>query len=169
MNDKNLIVGIILLFFVAVIVTIFLPLLQVNRLPSYENTYRYSDNAKRGRTIYIREGCWYCHTQQVRPWKVELVGVGKEEHYEISGVIADADLGRVSDPRDYVNDRPHLLGTERTGPDLAHIASRKSEKDWHIRHHKDPRSEVNGSIMPSYDYLSEDELDSLVEYLLSLR
>lgn len=149
------------LFLLAVVFTVVLPYVQTNTLPAWEHTYRYSEKALRGRAIYIREGCWYCHTQQVRPWKIEG---GK-----ILGVPADADLGRPSDPRDYVNDRPHLLGTQRTGPDLSHVANQKSEKEWHIQHLRDPRSEVPGSIMPAFTYLTDQELDNLAEYLVSLK
>jgi len=161
MTPKLLIGGSLSFFALAVIVIVVLPYVQTNDLPAWEHTYQYSEKALKGRKIYIREGCWYCHTQQVRPWKVV--------EDKIVGVPADADLGRPSDPRDYVNDRPHLLGTERTGPDLAHVGSTKSEKDWHIQHLKDPRSMVEGSIMPSFAFLTEEELDDLSEYLLSLQ
>lgn len=160
MRPKILMGGAFGLFGLAVFFIVVIPYIQTNNLPSWQYTRSYSEKALKGRKIYIREGCWYCHTQQVRPWKVV--------DEKIEGVPADADLGRPSDPRDYVNDKPHLLGTERTGPDLSHVASRKAMKDWHIRHLKDPRSEVKGSIMPAFPYLSEEELDNLSEYLLSL-
>lgn len=164
-NTRLLIIGSLLLFFLAVIVTVIIPYIQTNNIQPWDKTYSYNDSALRGRRIYIREGCWYCHTQQVRAWKL----VNKEGVFKIEGVVADADLGRVSDPRDYAFDKPHLLGTERTGPDLAHEAVQKSERAWHIEHHKDPRAKVPGSIMPSYDYLSEEELKDLAEYMVSLQ
>lgn len=160
-NISLLMVGAATLFSLAVVVTVVLPYVQTNTLPSWEHTYQYNEQALRGRQIYVREGCWYCHTQQVRPWKIEG---GK-----IIGVVADGDLGRPSDPRDYVNDKPHLLGTERTGPDLSHVGSQKSEKEWHIKHLKNPRSEIQESIMPAFNYLSDHELEDLAEYLLSLQ
>lgn len=161
MTPRVLIGGALGLFGLAVAFTVVIPYVQTNEMPAWEHTYRYSAQALKGRGVYIREGCWYCHTQQVRPWRI----AGDR----IEGVAADADLGRPSDPRDYANDRPHLLGTERTGPDLAHVGSRKSDKGWHIRHLKDPRGEVPGSIMPPFAYLSAEELDDLAEYLLALQ
>ncbi|MBI4376164.1 MAG: cbb3-type cytochrome c oxidase subunit II [Elusimicrobia bacterium] len=160
MTPRLLIGGALGLFGLAVFFTVALPYVQTNDLPAWEHTYRYSEKALRGRAIYVREGCWYCHTQQVRPWKV-VDG-------RIEGVAADADLGRPSDPRDFANDRPHVLGTERTGPDLAHVGSRQSSKEWHIKHLKDPREVSDGSIMPSFAYLSDEELDDLADYLMAL-
>lgn len=165
-SARLLIIGSISFFLLAVLVTVVIPYIQTNNLKPYDNTHRYTDRALYGRSIYIREGCWYCHTQQVRPWSV----IEKEDGtLSIEGVAADSDLGRVSDPRDYVFDKPHLLGTERTGPDLAHVAAQKSERAWHLEHHKNPSSKVPGSIMPSFDYLSDEELKALSEYLLSLK
>lgn len=161
MTPKLLIGGSLGLFVLAVIFTVILPYAQTNVMPSWDRTYRYSESAERGRKVYIREGCMYCHTQQVRPWRI----VGET----IEGVPADADLGPPSDPRDYAFDRPHLLGSQRTGPDLAHVGSRMSVKDWHVRHLRDPRSEVPGSIMPAFPYLTEAELGDLADYLLSLQ
>lgn len=161
MTPRLLIAGALGLFGLAVLFTVVIPYVQTNEMPAWERTYQYSETALRGRAIYIREGCWYCHTQQVRPWKLS--------GDKIEGVPADADLGPPSDPRDYAHDRPHLLGTQRTGPDLAHVGSRMSVKDWHVRHLKDPRAEVPGSIMPAFPYLSDQELDELAEYLLSLQ
>lgn len=161
MTPRLLIGGSLGLFGLAVLFTVAIPYLQTNEMPAWEGTYRYSDKALKGRTIYIQEGCWYCHTQQVRPWRFV--------EDRIEGVAADAEFGRPSDPRDFANDRPHLLGTQRTGPDLAHVGSRMSEKEWHIAHLKDPRAAVPGSIMPAFAYLGDEELDALAEYLLALQ
>ncbi len=93
-----------------------------------------------GREIYIREGCVYCHTQQVRA----------------PGYGADVERGwgpRGSLPGDYVYDSPHLLGTMRTGPDLRDIASRQPSADWHYAHFYNPRSVSPGSVMPPYPWL----------------
>lgn len=164
MSTKFIMTGAAALFGIAVVTTVVLPYLQTDQLTDDRTpplAYQYSEEAKRGRSIYVREGCWYCHTQQVRPWAIQD---GK-----IVGVPADADLGRPSDPRDYIYDKPHLLGTERTGPDLAHVGSRYDTPQWHIDHLKDPRAVVPGSIMPSFSYLSEQEMKDLAEYLLSLK
>jgi cbb3-type cytochrome c oxidase subunit II len=77
-------------------------------------------------------------------------------------------IGPVSVPGDYVNDRPHLFGSNRTGPDLMWVGARTS-KEWNLEHLKDPQKIVPGSIMPKYDYLSDEDLNNLVAYLMSLK
>jgi len=104
-----------------------------------------------GKKIYMREGCWYCHTQQVRDLPQDALAFG----------------GRVSLPGDYAYDRPVLLGTERTGPDLALIGGKYSD-DWHLAHFINPRYTVPASLMPRFDYLSRDELEALIAYVQSL-
>lgn len=88
-----------------------------------------------GRKVYIREGCWYCHSQYVRP-------VTKE--YDR--------WGPVSEGGEYVYDQPHLFGTRRTGPDLWRVG-RKYGDGWHAAHHWDPRIIVPDSIMPRFPWL----------------
>ena len=114
-----------------------------------------------GRDIYKREGCHYCHTQQVR---------GPEAN---KGMIHQpGDIGPESAPGDYYYQSPVFWGTERQGPDLTHVASRQGigdNKAWHIAHLLNPRAVSPGSLMPSYDYLSQDELDALAAYLLTLK
>jgi cytochrome c oxidase cbb3-type subunit 2 len=107
----------------------------------------------RGRKIYITEGCYSCHTMQVRQ------------------VMADAYLGPVSRPGDYAYDDPELLGTQRIGPDLTHVGSRELAKDSDKlgRYLRDPRSERPWSTMPSFSYLSDDELRDLIAYLQTLK
>ncbi|MCZ7648790.1 MAG: cbb3-type cytochrome c oxidase subunit II [Planctomycetota bacterium] len=102
----------------------------------------YSGEALYGRSVYVREGCWYCHTQQVR------------------GGDYNADLARGwgarrSDPRDYVHDAPHVLGSMRTGPDLANIGARQPSDKWHYLHLYDPQLTSKGSVMPPYRFLFE--------------
>lgn len=99
----------------------------------------FGDQAK-GRAIYINQGCIYCHTQQVR----------------MKGYGADIRRGwgtRRSVPRDYLQDRPHQLGTQRIGPDLASVGARQPSTDWHALHLYNPQITSPGSIMPRYDYL----------------
>ncbi len=91
-----------------------------------------------GRAIYIQEGCTYCHTQQVRP------------------IITDVGLGPVSALGDYANETPVLIGVQRYGPDLMHIA---------LRVDSDSLSTALSSHSPSYDYLSQDDLAALSAYL----
>ena len=121
---------------------------------------QYSDIQLEGWGVYIREGCWYCHTQQVR-----------EVEAEEGTVVARGDIGQESVPGDYVYQKPVLWGTNRQGPDLSHTSSRPyATKEWHIHHLKDPRgSWLAASLMPSYAHLSDHDLDALAEYLLTLK
>lgn len=91
--------------------------------------------ARRGRDVYVAEGCAYCHTQQVRPLKQDLV------------------FGRPSTAGDYAYSTPQLLGSERNGPDLSNIGSRQPSDVWQYIHLYEPRSLVSMSIMPPYRWL----------------
>jgi cbb3-type cytochrome oxidase subunit 1 len=106
-----------------------------------------------GRDLYISEGCIECHTQQVRP------------------IGSDVGLGPVSIAGDYANENPALLGASRFGPDLMHYAGRVEFFDKVIvrAHLANPRSVVPWSTMPSYAYLSSDDLSALVSYIETLR
>ncbi len=106
-----------------------------------------------GRDLYISEGCIECHTQQVRP------------------IGSDVGLGPVSVAGDYANENPALLGTSRFGPDLMHYAGRVEFFDKVIvqAHLANPRSVVPWSTMPSYAYLSSEDLNALVSYIETLR
>jgi cytochrome c oxidase cbb3-type subunit 2 len=95
-----------------------------------------------GRDIYIREGCVGCHSQMIRPFRAETERYG---HYSTAG--------------EFIYDRPFLWGSKRTGPDLHRVGGRYSD-DWHIAHLINPRDVVPESIMPSYPWLAENELDN---------
>ncbi|MCP4077878.1 MAG: cytochrome-c oxidase, cbb3-type subunit II [Gammaproteobacteria bacterium] len=95
-----------------------------------------------GRDIYIREGCVGCHSQMIRPFRAETERYG---HYSTAG--------------EFIYDRPFLWGSKRTGPDLHRVGERYSD-DWHIAHLINPRDVVPESIMPSYPWLAENDLDS---------
>jgi cytochrome c oxidase cbb3-type subunit 2 len=95
----------------------------------------YTDAQARGRRIYIREGCWYCHSQYIRP-------VTKE----------DLRWGPVSEAGEYAYDLPHLFSTRRIGPDLTRVGLKFAD-DWHYAHHWNPRLVVPDSIMPSFTWL----------------
>ncbi len=99
-----------------------------------ENPYA-DPQVKRGREVYIREGCWHCHSQFVRP-------VGNEE----------SRYGPVSEARESAWDVPQLFGTRRIGPDLAREAGRRPD-DWHLAHLFNPRNVVPKSVMPAYPWL----------------
>lgn len=154
-NPGILLIGAALLVMMGVIGTIVLPYFdegvttptQTAKLRNYP-----TDSAEaRGRHVYIREGCNYCHSQQVRP------------------VRADSKLGPVSLPGDYYYDQPVVTGTIRTGPDLMWVGQRYSA-DWQHAHLLNPQKiGGDGSIMPKYTYLSKQDRDDLVAYLLSLK
>jgi cytochrome c oxidase cbb3-type subunit 2 len=94
-----------------------------------------------GRDVYIREGCHVCHTQMIRPLRAEVERYG---HYSVAG--------------ESVYDHPFLWGSKRTGPDLARVGARYSD-EWHRAHLFNPRDVVPESIMPSYPWLFDNDLD----------
>jgi cytochrome c oxidase cbb3-type subunit 2 len=94
-----------------------------------------------GRDVYIREGCYNCHSQMIRPFRAEALRYG---HYSVAG--------------EFVYDHPFQWGSKRTGPDLARVGGRYSD-DWHRTHLNNPRDVVPESNMPSYAWLARAELD----------
>jgi cytochrome c oxidase cbb3-type subunit 2 len=94
-----------------------------------------------GRQIYIREGCYTCHSQMIRPLRDEVERYG---HYSLAA--------------ESMYDHPFQWGSKRTGPDLARVGGRYSD-EWHRAHLEDPRSMVPGSIMPPYAFLARAELN----------
>lgn len=94
-----------------------------------------------GRDIYVREGCYVCHSQMIRPFRAETERYG---HYSVAG--------------EFVYDHPFQWGSKRTGPDLARVGGRYSD-DWHRIHLTNPRLVVPESNMPSFPWLSENILD----------
>ncbi len=101
----------------------------------------YSPLRLEGRDIYVREGCYVCHSQMIRPFRAETERYG---HYSVAG--------------EYVYDRPFQWGSKRTGPDLHRVGGRYSD-EWHRVHLINPRDVVPESIMPGYPWLQENELD----------
>ena len=101
----------------------------------------YSALRLEGRDIYVREGCYLCHSQMIRPFRAETERYG---HYSVAG--------------EFVYDRPFLWGSKRTGPDLHRVGGRYSD-DWHRVHMVNPRDVVPESIMPGYPWLAETALD----------
>lgn len=106
-----------------------------------------------GRNIYMREGCYACHSQMIRTLRDEI------ERYGPYSLAVESKY-----------DHPMLWGSKRTGPDLARIGGKYSD-EWHVRHLNNPRDVVPESIMPAYDFLSQTELrrDDLGEHLAALR
>jgi len=104
----------------------------------------YSALALEGRDIYIREGCYNCHSQMIRPFRAETERYG---HYSVAG--------------EFVYDHPFQWGSKRTGPDLARVGGRYSD-EWHRLHLMQPRDVVPESNMPSYSWLATDKVDETV-------
>jgi len=94
-----------------------------------------------GRNIYVREGCYNCHSQMIRPLRDEVERYG---HYSLAA--------------ESMYDRPFQWGSKRTGPDLARVGGKYSD-DWHREHLRSPKAVVPGSIMPAYPWLAATSLD----------
>src|SRR4051812_43153796 len=106
-----------------------------------------------GRDIYVREGCYGCHSQMIRPFRAETERYG---HYSVAG--------------EFVYDRPFQWGSKRTGPDLARVGGRYGD-EWHRIHLDNPRDVVPESNMPAYPWLAKTSVDdsAIVAKLTVLR
>ena len=111
-----------------------------NTIEKVEGMRPYTPLEQAGRDIYIREGCYTCHSQMIRPFRDEVERYG---HYSLAA--------------ESMYDHPFQWGSKRTGPDLARVGGKYSD-DWHVQHLKAPRSVVPESIMPGYSFLSETPL-----------
>jgi cytochrome c oxidase cbb3-type subunit 2 len=111
-----------------------------NTIEKVEGVRPYTPLELAGRNIYMREGCYNCHSQMVRPFRDEVERYG---HYSLAA--------------ESMYDHPFQWGSKRTGPDLARVGGRYSD-EWHVQHLKDPRAVVPESIMPGYAFLAEREL-----------
>lgn len=140
-NEAKLTTGAMTTFGIAVAALVILPYIQVRDVQPPEGLKPYTSAELRGREIYVANGCLYCHTQQPRDRSF--------------APDFDRGWGRVSTPGDYYYDKPHLLGSMRTGPDLMNIGVRQPSMDWHLGHLYQPRAYVPDSIMPSYPYMFE--------------
>lgn len=150
-------IGTVGLFAVAAAFGLLFPTLEAshvtNTLVADESRYFDVDaDLAAGRNLYLSEGCWYCHTQEVRQ------------------VVPDVGLGAVSQPGDYAWEVPAPRGTVRLGPDLFHVGSRDETATAQalLNHLFDPRAVRPWSTMPSYQHLSDDELTDLALYLANL-
>lgn len=146
-NHRMLLVFPALTFALLTVVIAILPAIHENtRFARDPDAVPLAPDVARGRALYIAEGCSYCHTQQVRVDTRRPVG--PDGRYP--PLAADARWGRPTTPEDYVNDDPPLLGTQRSGPDLADAGGRIPSADWHYTHLYDPRLVVPDSKMPAY-------------------
>jgi cytochrome c oxidase cbb3-type subunit II len=148
MTLKLLLYGGMVIFASVLFVSVILPWVTISEKPS--DIYRSRTAAEeRGRRLYIENGCTYCHTQFIRN--------------------IDWDLGaeRIARSGDYISEQPHLLGSERTGPDLSQEGGEHPD-DWHLAHYVNPRFVRPESIMPSFEYLGRDRIKALIEYKQAL-
>jgi len=112
-----------------------------NTIEDVEGMRPYSPLELAGRNIYVREGCYVCHSQMIRPMRDEVERYG---HYSLAA--------------ESKYDHPFQWGSKRTGPDLARVGGRYSD-EWHIQHLRDPQSVVPESVMPKYGFLEDRLID----------
>ncbi|WP_207462653.1 cytochrome-c oxidase, cbb3-type subunit II [Azospirillum sp. SYSU D00513] len=154
--EKNvLLLGILSLITVSIggLVQI-VPLFAVEQtIERVEGVRPYSPLELAGRNIYIREGCYACHSQQIRTFRDEVERYG---HYSLAA--------------ESMFDHPFQWGSKRTGPDLARVGGKYSN-DWQVQHLKDPRALVPESVMPAYQFLAEKPLafDDIQDHLAANR
>ncbi|MCB9992903.1 MAG: cytochrome-c oxidase, cbb3-type subunit II [Hyphomicrobiaceae bacterium] len=120
-----------------------------NTIEKVEGMRPYTPLELAGRNIYIREGCYVCHSQMIRPFRDEVERYG---HYSLAA--------------ESMYDHPFQWGSKRTGPDLARVGDRYSN-EWHVQHLTDPRSVVPESVMPAYGFLANTplEYDHIAQHL----
>ena len=111
-----------------------------NTIEKVKGMRPYTPLEQAGRDIYVREGCYLCHSQMIRPFRDETERYG---HYSLAA--------------ESMYDHPFQWGSERTGPDLARVGARYSDS-WHVQHLTDPRTVVPESIMPYYGFLAKNDL-----------
>jgi cytochrome c oxidase cbb3-type subunit II len=140
-NSIVLVIGILIAIAVGGLVEI-MPLFYLkNTIEKVDGVRPYTPLELAGRNIYVREGCYLCHSQMIRPLRDEVERYG---HYSLAA--------------ESMYDRPFQWGSKRTGPDLARVGGKYSD-DWHRDHLRAPRSVVPGSVMPDYGWLEQTELD----------
>ncbi len=111
-------------------------------VPKLEGVKPYTALQLEGRDIYLREGCYNCHSQMIRPFRVET-----------------ARYGPYSRPAESMYDHPFQWGSKRTGPDLARVGG-KYPDSWHVQHMREPRSIEPATVMPAYPWLEQAKLDA---------
>jgi cytochrome c oxidase cbb3-type subunit 2 len=141
-NTPLLIVLIVLVVAVGGLVEIVPLYFQRSTTQPVEGLKPYTALQLAGRDVYVREGCYNCHSQMIRPLRAETERYG---HYSVAG--------------EFVYDRPFQWGSKRTGPDLARVGGRYSD-EWHRLHLDNPRDLVPESNMPSYPWLAKTRADA---------
>ncbi|BCJ92286.1 cytochrome c oxidase, cbb3-type subunit II [Terrihabitans soli] len=141
-NSAILLIGVLIVISIGGLVEI-APLFYLkSTIETVDGMRPYSPLELAGRNIYVREGCYNCHSQQIRPLRDEVERYG---HYSLAA--------------ESMYDRPFQWGSKRTGPDLARLGGRYSDA-WHKEHLDDPRRAVPESIMPSYPQLGKSPLEA---------
>jgi cytochrome c oxidase cbb3-type subunit 2 len=152
-NSIFLVIGILIVVSIGGLVEI-APLFFIeSTIEKVEGVRPYTPLELAGRDIYIREGCYLCHSQMIRPLRDEVERYG---HYSLAA--------------ESMYDHPFQWGSKRTGPDLARVGGKYSDA-WHREHLTDPRSLVPESVMPPYRFLAERDLDThnLADKLRAMR
>jgi mono/diheme cytochrome c family protein len=145
MTFRTIVLGGVIVFLAVMTVAVFVPDLIWDP-PQTTIAHAYTPEQQRGRELFYSNGCNYCHTQYVR--------------------AEDTAMGPVSEGGNYVYDDPVILGSERTGPDLSYIGRKRSET-WEIEHLKDPRRFSPLSVMPSFEFLENQDLKAIADYLFA--
>ena len=140
-NSILLVIGILIVVAIGGLVEAVPLFYMKNTIEKVDGMRPYTPLELAGRNIYVREGCYLCHSQMIRPLRDEVERYG---HYSLAA--------------ESMYDRPFQWGSKRTGPDLARVGGKYSD-DWHRDHLRDPRSVVPGSVMPNYAWLEKTELD----------
>jgi cytochrome c oxidase cbb3-type subunit II len=140
-NSIYMLIGVLIVIAIGGLVEI-VPLFYLrSTIEKVDNVRPYTPLELAGRNIYVREGCYNCHSQMIRPLRDEVERYG---HYSLAA--------------ESMYDRPFQWGSKRTGPDLARVGGKYSD-DWHRDHMNSPKSVVPGSVMPGYPWLGATELD----------
>ena len=140
-NSIVLVIGILIAIAVGGLVEI-VPLFYLkNTIEKVDGVRPYTPLELAGRNIYVREGCYLCHSQMIRPLRDEVERYG---HFSLAA--------------ESMYDHPFQWGSKRTGPDLARVGGKYSD-DWHVTHLTNPRAIVPQSVMPTYAFLASTEVD----------
>src|SRR6266511_3270085 len=141
-NSIILVIGVLIVIAIGGLVEI-TPLFYLkSTIEKVDGVRPYTPLELAGRAVYVREGCYVCHSQMIRPLRDEIERYG---HYSLAA--------------ESMYDHPFQWGSKRTGPDLARVGGKYSD-DWHVGHLIDPRAQVPQSVMPGYPFLATAELDS---------
>jgi cytochrome c oxidase cbb3-type subunit 2 len=152
-NSIILVIGILIVIAIGGLVEI-VPLFYLkNTIEKVDGMRPYTPLELAGRDIYVREGCYLCHSQMIRPLRDEVERYG---HFSLAA--------------ESMFDHPFQWGSKRTGPDLARVGAKYSD-DWHVTHLTNPRSIVPQSVMPGYPFLSSTEVDpaAIADHMRTLR